>query len=51
LEAKADAIDRLIKGEVPAAVLTLASRDAAEGFPDIAGFKTFRVPLSLRARL
>lgn len=50
-EAKAGAIERLISGEVPAAVLTLASREAAEGFPDIAGFRTFRVPLSLKARL
>jgi len=50
-EAKTGAIDRLIKGEVPAAVLTLASREAAEWFPDIAGFRTFRVPLSLKARL
>ena len=49
-EGKAGAIDRLISGEVPAAVLTLASREAAEWFPDIAGFRTFRVPLSLRAR-
>ena len=40
------AIDRLISGEVPAAVLTLVSPDAAEGFPDIAGFKVFRIPLS-----
>jgi hypothetical protein len=50
-EVKAGAIERLIKGEVPAAVLTLASREAAEWFPDIAGFKTFRVPLSLKAKL
>jgi hypothetical protein len=50
-EAKAGAVERLIRGEVPAAVLTLASREAAEGFPDIAGFRTFRVPLSLKARL
>jgi hypothetical protein len=50
-EAKAGAIDRLISGEVPAAVLTLASREAAEGFPDIKGFRTFRVPLALKARL
>lgn len=40
------AIDRVIGGEVPASVLILASPDAAEGFPDIAGFKIFRVPLS-----
>jgi hypothetical protein len=50
-EAKAGAIDQLISGEVPAAVLTLASREAAEWFPDIEGFRTFRVPLSLKARL
>jgi hypothetical protein len=50
-EVKAGAIDRLIKGEVPAAILTLASREAAEWFPDIQGFKTFRVPLSLKAKL
>jgi hypothetical protein len=40
------AVDRLISGEVPAAVLTLVSPEAAEGFPDIKGFKVFRVPLS-----
>ena len=45
------ALDRLISGEVPAAVLTLASPEAAESFPDIAGFRIFRVPLSQRARL
>ena len=50
-EVKAGAIEQLIKGEVPAAVLTLASREAAEWFPDIQGFRTFRVPLSLKARL
>ena len=50
-EAKAGAIERLISGEVPAAVLTLASREAAKWFPDIEGFRTFRVPLSLKARL
>jgi hypothetical protein len=41
-------IDRVISGEVPAAVLTLVSPEAAEGFPDIAGFKVFRIPLSPR---
>jgi hypothetical protein len=40
------AIDRVISGEVPAAVLTLVSPEAAEGFPNIAGFKIFRIPLS-----
>ena len=39
------AIDRVISGEVPAAVLTLVSSEAAEGFPNIAGFKIFRIPL------
>jgi TRAP-type uncharacterized transport system substrate-binding protein len=42
------AIDRVIGREVPASVLTLASPEAAEGFPEIAGFKIFRVPLSER---
>jgi hypothetical protein len=50
-EVQAGAIERLISGEVPAAVLTLASREAAEWFPAIEGFRTFRVPLSLKARL
>jgi hypothetical protein len=31
---------------VPAAVLTLVSPEAAEWFPDIAGFKILRVPIS-----
>ncbi|WP_225669042.1 hypothetical protein [Bradyrhizobium hereditatis] len=47
-EGQQGAIDRLIRGEVPAAVLTLASPQAAEWFPDIAGFRTFRVPLKAR---
>ena len=50
-EGQAGAIDRLISGEVPAAVLTLASPEAAEWFPDIAGFRIFRVPFALKARL
>jgi hypothetical protein len=40
------AIDRLVGGEVPAAVVALVSPDAADSFPDIAGFKVFRIPLS-----
>jgi hypothetical protein len=40
------AIERLMNGEVPAAVLTLVSPDAAETFPEIGGYKVFRVPLS-----
>ncbi|MEH2626807.1 hypothetical protein V1292_004862 [Bradyrhizobium sp. AZCC 1719] len=47
-EGQRGAIERLISGEVPAAVLTLASREAAEWFPDIEGFRTFRVPLKAR---
>jgi hypothetical protein len=43
------AIDRLVNGDVPAAVLAVASADAAEDFPDIAGFKIFRVPLMRRS--
>jgi hypothetical protein len=39
------AINRLLSGEVPAAVLALVSPDAAEGFPDVAGFKVFQIPL------
>jgi TRAP-type uncharacterized transport system substrate-binding protein len=44
----AKAIDRLMSGEVPAAVLTLVSSEAAEWFPEIAGFRIYRVPLSPR---
>ncbi len=43
------AINRLVNGEVPAAVLALVSAEAAMGFPEIAGFKTFHIPLSPRA--
>jgi hypothetical protein len=42
----AKALDRLVDGEVPAAVLTLVSSDAAETFPEIAGYNVFRIPLS-----
>lgn len=49
-EAKASAIERLISGEVSAAVL-LASREIADLFPEVAGFRTFRVPLVQKARL
>jgi hypothetical protein len=46
-EVKTSAIERLIEGEVPAAVV-LAPRDVANLFPEIAGFRTFRVPLKAR---
>jgi hypothetical protein len=48
-EGRMTAIDRLVNGEVPAAVLALVSADAAEGFPEIAGFKIFHIPLSPRS--
>src|SRR5450631_1217585 len=48
-EGQTKAIDRLISGEVPAAVLTLVSSEAADWFPEIAGFKIFRIPLSSRS--
>jgi ABC-type amino acid transport substrate-binding protein len=48
-EGRATAINRLANEEVPAAVLALVSADAAEGFPEIAGFKVFRIPLSPRS--
>jgi hypothetical protein len=48
-EGQAKAIDRLISRDVPAAVLTLVSAEAAEWFPEIAGFKIFRIPLSPRS--
>jgi hypothetical protein len=39
-------LDRLISGDVQAAVVKLVSRDAAEAFPDVKGFKVLRVPLA-----
>ena len=46
-EAKASAIDRLMNGEVPAAVV-LAPRDVANLFPEVEGFRTFRLPLKAK---
>jgi hypothetical protein len=48
-EGQARAINRLISGEVPAAVLALVAPEAAESFPDIKGYKIFRIPLSPRS--
>jgi hypothetical protein len=45
-EGSAAAIDRVMGGEVPAAVIALVSPDAADTFPEIAGLSVFRVPLS-----
>ena len=39
-------LDRLISGDVQAAVVKLVSADAADAFPDVKGFKVFRLPLS-----
>jgi ABC-type phosphate/phosphonate transport system substrate-binding protein len=47
-EGQTTAINRVVKGEVPAAALALVSADAAESFPKIAGFRIFYVPLSPR---
>jgi hypothetical protein len=41
-----NAVGQLVEGQVPAAILTLASQDAANAFPAIAGFNLFEVPLS-----
>jgi hypothetical protein len=48
-ESRGKAVDRVISGEVPAAVLTLVSPEAAEMFPKIAGFGILRIPLSARS--
>jgi hypothetical protein len=42
------ALDRLVKGEVPAAVLSLSYPETAEWSSEIAGFKVFRIPLAKR---
>ncbi|MET0678380.1 MAG: hypothetical protein ABW175_21490 [Bradyrhizobium sp.] len=47
-EAKDSAIDRLTNGEVPAAVV-LAPREIAALFPEMAGYRTFRIPLAQKA--
>jgi hypothetical protein len=43
------AIDRLASGEVPAALVALVSPEAAATFPEVSGFRTFRVPVSPRS--
>jgi hypothetical protein len=48
-EATTAAIDRLANGEVPAAIVALAPAEAADAYPDVTGFRTFRVPLSPRS--
>ncbi len=48
-EGQTTAINRLVNAEVPGAVLALVSAEAAEGFPEIAGFRIFHIPLSPRS--
>jgi len=48
-ESRGKALDRVISGEVPAAVLTLVSPETAEMFPDVTGFRILRIPLSARS--
>jgi hypothetical protein len=43
------ALIRLVSGEVPGAIVALLSSDAAEEFPDLAGYKIYRIPLSPRS--
>lgn len=48
-EGQTTAINRVAGGEVPAAVLTLESPEAAETFPEIEGYRIFRIPISPRS--
>jgi hypothetical protein len=41
----AETIDRLVDGKVEAVVLALVSPEAAEWFPEIEGYRIFRIPL------
>ncbi len=53
-EGQTTAINRVASGEVLAAVLTLESPEAAETFPEIEGYRIFRIPLlprSVKARV
>jgi hypothetical protein len=45
-EKNVKAVDRLVGGEVPAAVVALVSAEAAQWFPDIPGYRIFRIPLA-----
>ncbi|WP_407159163.1 hypothetical protein [Bradyrhizobium sp. STM 3557] len=45
MQGQGTAINRLTNGEVTAAIVALVVPEAAEAFPEIAGYKTFRVPL------
>lgn len=50
-EGRVKALDRLVKREVSAAVLTLDYPETAEWSSEIAGFKVFRIPLVDRPRV
>ncbi len=50
-EGRAKALDRLVNGEVRAAVLTLDYPETAEWSAEIAGFKVFRIPLTDRPQV
>ena len=45
-EGQGTAMNRLSNGEVPAAVVALVTPDAADKFPEFAGYRIFQVPLS-----
>jgi hypothetical protein len=45
---RTNALDRLVKGEVSAAVLTLSYPETAEWSSEVAGFKVFRIPVVKR---
>ena len=45
VDGRGTAINRLTNGEVSAAVVALVSQEAADAFPQLAGFKLFQVPL------
>jgi hypothetical protein len=45
MQGQGTAINRLTNGEVAAAIVALVVPEAAEAFPEIAGFRIFRIPL------
>jgi hypothetical protein len=45
MQGQSTAINRLTNGEVAAAIVAVVVPDAADAFPEIAGFRIFRVPL------
>jgi hypothetical protein len=49
LRVQTSAIGRLVNGDVPAAVVALTSARAADGFPEIPGYRIFHIPLSPRS--